>query len=327
MNIKNFLNPPKKTARTILGVLIGGSFLTSLVHYLSFRSLWLDEAFVATNIKFRSLPELFSALDSAQQFPRIYLSAIWILKAVLGYEVWVLRLLPFLFGLGAIVIWSKILYETFAPPKSRNYGPVYLAFLLFLSNHIYYNFAADFKQYTAEVFFSGWTVWYGRKVLLPALSASWGRWSLISLGWVFPIFLSFSTILVLLAFGLPLLLSSFQSKDKRKILQSLFLAGLVFACFSLVYAIDLKYTEPVLYQYWKSFFIGGNTFSEWLFSAVLGPVRILGGWWFGKTQILFASLAFIGLATGVYSGFEKSRCRRWFTPQDSFYWGFSSWRF
>jgi len=80
-----------------------------VVRYAGQPSFWLDEAFVATSVRNYSPQIIFAPLAYEQFFPRLYLLAIATLREILGYRIWVLRLLPLLSFAIATLFWARLL--------------------------------------------------------------------------------------------------------------------------------------------------------------------------------------------------------------------------
>lgn len=81
-------------------------------------SLWVDEAFLALNIRDRSYLQLFHRLDYEQAAPPAFLLVQKMLFTLLGSHDWTLRLLPLLAGIATIAL-SHALARQLAPPPSR----------------------------------------------------------------------------------------------------------------------------------------------------------------------------------------------------------------
>lgn len=82
--------------RILLWLLVGLGILLRLAQYLYNRSLWIDEAALALNIRDRSFSELFYPLDYAQAAPIGFLIVEKLFYQTLGHSEYVLRLFPFL---------------------------------------------------------------------------------------------------------------------------------------------------------------------------------------------------------------------------------------
>ena len=128
---------------TVAAVLAGGLF-----RYMQQPSFWLDEAFVAVSLRSPSFSTIFGRLEYAQYFPRIYLFAIALLRQVFGYQIWVLRLLPFLSFVIATLLWARLLAQRSC--RLPALGLLSAAFLL--GSTFWLDQSIALKQYTFDVF-------------------------------------------------------------------------------------------------------------------------------------------------------------------------------
>lgn len=307
----SFRNPSAllaKTLRWLTGLAVLNGIGLCVIHYLSFRSLWLDEAFVAVNVRERSLDGLFKILDYSQLFPRLYLSAVWMLQHVFGYELWTLRLLPCLFGVTAVIFWSRILWKEFG--NAHFNVPASCAVLVFLSSWFPYYYAGELKQYSAELFFSAYGVWYFKKFLRPVFRARWTSWAFWSMGWVWPVLVSFNYPFVLVAGGLTLMIEQKPPFSRTWFSKLVILLGFGFIMLWISWVIDLRFlSQEGFYEYWKPLFVNGATMTEWARSAAKGLNRILGDWWITRSAaVLLSPLAWAGLYRIAWGLFRRRPC-------------------
>lgn len=130
-----------------LWVVSAAILAAGVIRYVQQPSFWLDEAFVAISVRNPSFATIFGRLEYAQYFPRGYLFAIALLREILGYRIWAVRLLPFLAFLAATLLWSRLL-----APAARSM--IILAFLgagLLLGAGFWLDQAIQLKQYTLDV--------------------------------------------------------------------------------------------------------------------------------------------------------------------------------
>ncbi len=123
-------------------VLIAGA-----VRYAQQPTFWLDEAFVAVSLRNPSPHMVFARLEYGQYFPRLYLSCIALLRQAAGYDIWVLRLLPFLSFVIATLFWARVLAK-------RTRGVLAVSLLaggLLLGAGYWLDQANQLKQYTFDV--------------------------------------------------------------------------------------------------------------------------------------------------------------------------------
>jgi len=126
------------------GLILFGIFLRTS-QFLFNRSLWRDEAALALNVTHRSFGELLQPLDYHQGAPVGFLFASRLIISIFGNHDYILRVIPFLAGILALILFYRV-------TKNFLKGP-YLAFALLLfsvnDNLIYYS--SEFKQYSTDV--------------------------------------------------------------------------------------------------------------------------------------------------------------------------------
>jgi hypothetical protein len=123
-------------------VLIAGT-----ARYAYQPTFWLDEAFVAVSLRNPSPRVIFAPLEYSQYFPRLYLSCIALLRQAAGYDIWVLRLLPFISFVIATLFWARLLAK-------RTGGILTVSLLaggLLLGAGFWLDQANQLKQYTFDV--------------------------------------------------------------------------------------------------------------------------------------------------------------------------------
>lgn len=121
--------------------------VVALTHrWWSARPLWLDEQMIARNIRDRDFAGLASALDHNQSAPLGWLWAQHAVVMAFGTGERPLRLIPLLFGVGALVLGWLI--------GRRWLGPVgcFAVVSLLAVNSSVLRYSAEVKQYTGDVF-------------------------------------------------------------------------------------------------------------------------------------------------------------------------------
>lgn len=159
------------------------------VQYLSYRSLWDDEATLASNIVSRSYIDLLGRLDSNQAAPPLFL---WIEKLAvqaLGINEFALRLLPLLAGIASLFLFYKLASQFLVGSTI----PLAIALFASLKYTVYYS--GEVKPYSTDLAVA--------LVLFLTLLSSLKQW----LGWqrnflvgilgAFSIWLSYPSIFVL----------------------------------------------------------------------------------------------------------------------------------
>jgi hypothetical protein len=116
--------------------------------YADNRNLFLDEQNLASNVAECSYAELTGAIAYGQAAPPLFLWARKTLGQLLGMWDWVLRLLPLLAGLLAIVLFRAVLLRHF------QHYEVLLALLLLGLSPLYVQYATEFKQYMTDLLFA-----------------------------------------------------------------------------------------------------------------------------------------------------------------------------
>lgn len=130
--------------RAIPWVLVAG-IVARAVHYLSNRSLWLDEAMLALNIGQRSFAELAGSLDFNQAAP---LGFLWLEKLAVtafGLSELSLRLWPFVASVLALWLFAGVARRLLTPRFA-----LFAVVLMSLSASLVY-YAAEVKQYAFDV--------------------------------------------------------------------------------------------------------------------------------------------------------------------------------
>ena len=118
-----------------------------IIRYWLAPSFWLDEGFVAVALRDPSPQSIFSPLAYGQFFPRIYLSAIAVLRELFGYRVWVLRFLPSLSFIIATILWARLLAK-----RSGSFVTVaVLSAGLLVGGSFWLDQSIQLKQYTLDV--------------------------------------------------------------------------------------------------------------------------------------------------------------------------------
>lgn len=120
--------------------------LLRLRSFLSDRSMWLDEAFVAVNFQDRSLLDLLGhPLDYGHELPRGFLAMTWLSVQLFGYHDLAFRLFPFLCGAISLPLFYLVA-RAYVPR-----GAVPWAVILFSLSMPLIAYSGEFKQYSTDV--------------------------------------------------------------------------------------------------------------------------------------------------------------------------------
>lgn len=173
--------------KAFAGVAIAGIILRTRA-YLSDRSLWLDESFLALNFRDRSLAQMsFATLEYSQVAPLGFLTSVEFVSMYGDLTDLSLRLSPFLFGCSTVLVALSVSCRLFIKNSARL---VFLLLISFSPSLVYYS--QELKQYSAEVFAA---------MLSLYLLTNWGQNRVIRDGFI-------GGLIVLLAIPGPLLLIS-----------------------------------------------------------------------------------------------------------------------
>ena len=174
----------------IFGIVVRGR------QYLTNRSFWLDEAFLANNFKSRDYLQLLEPLDYSQVAPIGFLWVEELMSNLLGLNEFALRLIPFIASIAAIYL----LYDLSRILLSKVWGFL-IAFAFTLPITITY-FASELKQYMTDLTIALLLFW----IFYAFIDKKKNYWSVFSLGVVgaFCIWLSNITPIILLSLGFAL---------------------------------------------------------------------------------------------------------------------------
>lgn len=265
--------------RLIVAGLVLLGLALRLRQYLTWRSLWLDEAMLALNLIGRSFGRLTQPLDYEQGGPLGFLLAEKLVISLLNnHNELVLRLLPLLAGCAALLIFALLL------PRVNGKAGTYTALALFaLSGSLVY-YSSEVKQYASDVFVSVLLLWLALRVLD---SAEAGR-ALVWLGvaGALAVWCSHPAIFVLAAIAATLLLHYALQKDGRGLKQTGILLAAWAASFGVLYFVSLRAlaADPFLLNYWGDAFMPLPPWAEWnwfpqtLLSVLDNPLGLASVW-------------------------------------------------
>ena len=189
-------------AQATLGFVLLGVTIR-VVRYLLNFPLWCDETMLAANFIDRGYADLLRPLDYRQVSPLLFRFAMLTSVRLLPFTEMSLRLVPFLFGVGSV-----LLFRVVAGRILRGV-PLLLAVAIFAVSAWPLRYVAEVKPYASDLFVA---------LALMALAVEWRRdtsrvgwlWGLAALAPV-AVGLSFPAVLVVAAIGLALLPSVARS--------------------------------------------------------------------------------------------------------------------
>ncbi|MDD2816604.1 MAG: glycosyltransferase family 39 protein [Thiotrichaceae bacterium] len=208
-------------------LLLLGVFLRARQYFFN-RSIWLDEAFIATNLE-RGWSNLLSLpLDYSHSHiaPPGFLVINKVFVSIFGQIDWAIRLFPFLASLAALWLFYKLASRVLSPMA------VPIAILLFAISDALIFQAVNFKQYSSDVaitlLLSYWAILFVQKTAL--VRKDWIRLGILG---AVVVWFSHPAIFVLVTIGLYLTLH-FAHKKQFKTLLPLFAVGAVWVISFLV---------------------------------------------------------------------------------------------
>jgi hypothetical protein len=133
------------SSERLIWALIGLGILLRVAQYAANRSLWYDEALLASNIINKSWRGLFQPLDYGQGAPLGFLTLEKLVVQGLGSSEYALRLVPLLSGILSVFIFAQVAKRSLRPGAV----PIALGLFAVLDPLIYY--ASEVKQYSIDV--------------------------------------------------------------------------------------------------------------------------------------------------------------------------------
>jgi len=239
-----------------------------LERFLEDGSLWIDEAFIAITVKNASALDLFGPVGMGHSFPRVYLLAIHGLTQALGYETWVLRLLPFVFFALATALWFRLLFNRiFAFPVL-----MLLALFLNLMPVSWFEYSSAFKQYSFDVFAALLPFFVSETALRKCFREGKSRWIAIALA--LPCALSYTYGIVLIARVAGWY--AYSLRDRQPQLNPgavvIAIASLLIGSTSL-YLTDIQFMANSVYDFWQGSTLAtdGSSGVRLILQLIAGP--------------------------------------------------------
>ncbi len=241
-----------------------------LRQYLTFRSLWADEASLAFNLANRTFGGLTQPLDYQQGAPVGFLFIEKLFLVLLGNKDYILRLFPLFAGIISIYLFYRIASSWF-----NGILGVVAASIFAVSWHLVY-YSSELKQYSSDVMVA---------LLLIHLSGNCFRekaraWDFLILGaaGALGIWISHPSFFILAAIGLALVL---HKLTRNRELPWVWIFGLGTAwlvSFGLEYFVSLQHlvANEFLQHYWRKAFMPIPPWdkSEWFAKAYASVLYI-----------------------------------------------------
>lgn len=242
----------------------------SILNFMNFRSLWLDEAMVALNIVNKPALELLQPLDHRQVAPIGFLLIEKLFASILGNTDWSMRIFPLISFLISIPLLYQASYKIL---KNKLFALCNTAF--FVTTFIIISYSSEVKQYIVDVTFAliilCATIIYKENDLK-------NRWKLYALIGAISIWFSNIAVIILFSCGLYSIYKVHHSIEK-KYMHLAKILGIWIISF-LVYFKLFIYDHPTkgtMMIYWKNAgaFIPQNIFSLEFYKSVYRKFRIL----------------------------------------------------
>jgi 4-amino-4-deoxy-L-arabinose transferase-like glycosyltransferase len=205
---------------SLLMIVLGG--VLRLVAYLYNRSLFLDEAYLASSVIQRGYDGLLQVLDFYQGAPVGFL---WLVKTcvyLFGPSEYSLRLVSMLAGFGSIALFYIVLKDVFQDPRP------YIGTAFFATIPFMINYSIEFKPYMLDVFLTLLSVY----MFSQALKQKIRTWAL-SLYCIVVLWFSYPAIFVVAAFCLLWFGYSLLKKQKDALKVSIVVGIFSLASFGL----------------------------------------------------------------------------------------------
>ena len=242
--------PPSEVRRSLLSsngvtfILAAAGAVLRIWHYLSNRSLWIDEAMLATNILKRPWAELAKPLDFLQAAPIGFLYLEKSVTLLLGPEEHALRLIPLIAGLVSLVLFVSVARRTLAGVAI----PIAVGLFAFCGPLLYYS--SEAKQYSSDVAIALLLI------LLSLQTKQGGAWWPIALTGSAAIWFSYPATFVVAGAGLTLLACELTNREQRRLIAGAAAAAFCAASFVAAYFVSFRATagNPGWKDFWSSAF-------------------------------------------------------------------------
>lgn len=255
---------------------LGGALLFT-VQYWGNRALWLDEAWLALAVLERPLVSLLEPLGRDQIAPPGFLVLVKLAAAMLGSSEFALRLVPFISGLGALLLFRW----TATQLLERRSALVAVGLFAISPSLVYYS--SELKPYISDVAVAiallGMAMWVERGEKTPR------RLGALAVAGVLAVWLSLPAAFVLGGIGLTLGANYALRRAWRPLLTMCAAAACWLASFGVLYLLVLQGESgnPALQSHWRTAFMP-------IPGVTTGEVSLLGGVsltveWLGRTVL------------------------------------------
>jgi uncharacterized membrane protein len=285
---------PRGATIIIWGLVAFGAVLR-LARWIHWRSLWLDEIYLANSLLSRSLHDLlFKPLEDWQAAPPGFLALVHLATRLFGEGERSLRLVSLLFGLASLPLMAGVARRLLRPRGAI----VAVALFTFLGPLIYYS--NELKPYSCDVAVSlGITLailrWMEGQTISRAVVAA--------LVGAAGIFLSYPSVFVLAGTGAVAVWRKHRSGNRAGTLQISVICliwAAIFVAEYLIFVSRFSHGEahPHLVEYWMArdafMPVSPGAAITWIFSCLSSIARDPGGMWLD-----YPDAAVLGLIVGI----------------------------
>lgn len=257
-----------------------------MLHFFSFRELWLDERSVLENIRALAGPRIFGRLMHCQAFPRAYLYAVKSFSSFFHFSLFSLRIFPLACMCGAVFVW-KAAYRR-ALGESAAFIAALFSFVVSFQL-IYYS--SELKPYSMDVLAAGafcLFLWHQKDIEFKKPSKGSILFTVLM-----PLLPAFSYA-AFFVFWIPAYnFIIFSRKNKALLPLAVCYTGISLAVSVLVYFFDIRFglSESCLRGYWESYFI--CTASPYCLIKSFGEgLRNIVAWPFGDSKFFIRTASF-----------------------------------
>jgi hypothetical protein len=235
-------------------IILAAGLLLRMMHYLSNRSLWLDEAMLALSILDRDPFELLRPLDYNQGAPVLFLLLVDAATMIFGSTELALRLVPLLASLAGLFLFFLIAKDCI----DNKYLPVQMCIFAFSYRLVY--FSQEIKQYSMDVAVA-LALSYTFMRLVVSDRAIKAHLAVLSVTGCIAVWLSHPAVFVLAGIGISLLVLIGQGKNHLSLGILVFVFVLWILNFGTHYLLFLRTltSHEHLLSYWEAGFLPAPT--------------------------------------------------------------------
>jgi len=253
-----------KLINNCLKVALACCVILSIINFLSYRSLWHDEAALALNIVNKSIFELFEPLEYNQVAPIGFLVFQKGISWIFGYTDWSLRIFPMLSFFISIIAFFKLSKELFLEKSLALFCT-----LFFVSSQIILSYSNEVKPYISDLTIT-------LIIILTTLTLTKRNdqklfWQYALIGLI-SIWFSNTAVIVLFSSGIYLIFK-FWNSGRKKLFKLPFVFSIWLVSFGIYYVFFIHNhpTEEYMHSFWSKVrggFLPYNIFSFEFYSIL-----------------------------------------------------------